>query len=270
MVSLDSCSLRDEGLAVLLDGLQIDHLRNLVLSHTELTPAGIVRLAECDKLASLRALDIGSNEIGDDAAAALADSPHLRQLLHLDLGQADIGLAGVMALASSPILANLLTLDLGYNALHAEGARLLADSPHLGGLARLSLRSASIGLSGVRDLVLSDRLAGLAAIDLAFNPIDQVRWDDRMTLEGWRELCRFPASPNPSTDEIRALCAALREGSPPLRRHVAPILERQWRERHAAMPVEAEAALVLALDDDDGLVRRCAGVALLAVAPGVA
>lgn len=123
-------------------------LTRLVLSHSELTDAGVRGLCHSERLIGrLRHLELQFNAIADEGAAVLA-SAGLTYLRRLDLSKNRIGPTGTRLLAASPELAGLTHLDLESNPIGDRGAAALVASPHLGQLVRLTLGSSNVGVAG--------------------------------------------------------------------------------------------------------------------------
>lgn len=139
--------ITDDG-ALMLAGAPGVPLTRLVLSHSELTDAGVRALCLSSRLISqLRHLELQFNAIDNEGARILATAG-LTHLRRLDLSKNRIGAGGTRALAAAPDLAGLTHLDLESNPIGDLGAAALVASPHLGRLVRLTLGSSNVSLSG--------------------------------------------------------------------------------------------------------------------------
>lgn len=94
----------------------------------------------------LRELRLSHNELTDAAVVVLARSKAVTKLTTLDLSDNPFGLEGVQALAAN--LPLLETLDLCRVPLGRPGAQALADSPHFKNLKRLTVSEEHVGLIG--------------------------------------------------------------------------------------------------------------------------
>lgn len=92
-IRLDQTRVDDEDLRA-LDGLE-EKLRRINLSHSEITDAGLARIARLPKLIQLR---LASDKITDAGLAVLADLKELRHLHLIDAPITDAGLAQLQAL----------------------------------------------------------------------------------------------------------------------------------------------------------------------------
>ena len=113
------------GVRALSTSLTLARLERLAYRQNNLTGPLLAELAACPEAANLRALDIASNAVGNTGATAVARSPHLAGLLVLNLSYCMVGDEGVQALLESPLADGLVLLDLSGSPASAETKELL-------------------------------------------------------------------------------------------------------------------------------------------------
>jgi Leucine-rich repeat (LRR) protein len=116
-IRLDHASVGDEQLAK-LDGLE-DQLRRINISHSDITDAGLARIARMRNLTQLR---LASEKVTDAGLACLAELKELRHLHLIDMPISDTGLAHLHKLK------NLESLYLDGTGATDEGMKGLVEA----------------------------------------------------------------------------------------------------------------------------------------------
>jgi N-acyl-D-amino-acid deacylase len=166
VLSFAGCSIRDESIARIA-GLK--RLRDLDLSYTDITDAGVGRLGV---LTDLQRLDLTATEIGDEGLKHLAG---LTRLQHLRLNYGRFTDKGVAALAG---LRSLSTLEVARSRVTDSSVDTLAALP---GLRHLNLDYTAISDAGVAKLAAarpeleSLRLDTANLTDAAIEPLLTLR-----------------------------------------------------------------------------------------------
>jgi uncharacterized protein (TIGR02996 family) len=130
----------------------------LDLSSNGIGPAGMLVLLNRPSESAqpvavqVRELDLSHNDLSDDGARILARCPHLAGLRVLHLANCGIGNEGAQAMAESPYLMELASLDLGNNPIGDPGFREFLSPSHLPSLRRLDYPAAELSHTMRRDL----------------------------------------------------------------------------------------------------------------------
>lgn len=193
---LELLSPTPAGLASLLNGGPLDHLRSLKISGFprggeglgdvgagrlpylrrfgldggDLGVAGAERLAGTGLLPRLRALDLAHTPLGTAALRALFGAADLGPLSELRVRECDLTADGVLSLVDLASLTRLIRLDLAWNPVGDDGAGVLALWPGLQSVRILDLRQTGIGPAGAAALIASPFLLNIRALALAGNP----------------------------------------------------------------------------------------------------
>lgn len=163
----------DEGVRRLLERWPQLAPRQLTLSNTQITPAGLKTLLASTLPARLELLDLRDNLLGPAGARLLAETIRLGSLRELNLGRNHIHASGASALSRAHGLTSLARLELEYNFIGSEGARALAESTTLAGLQDLGLAYNFLGDEGARQLARKS-WPKLALLDVGGNEIGSV------------------------------------------------------------------------------------------------
>ncbi|MDY3559933.1 TIGR02996 domain-containing protein [Gemmata sp. JC673] len=171
--------------AAFLASAALTGLSALNVSATELTAAGVRRIAHAPHFRQLVSLVAYRNELGCDGLVALVESPLAQTLNVLEVQNTGIGDRGSVALARSPLLGRLHGpgLNLSMNPITDEGARALAACEHLARFRELILRDCTVGDAGAAALASSPNVADLSILDL---------WQNRIGDAGARALAASP------------------------------------------------------------------------------
>jgi uncharacterized protein (TIGR02996 family) len=195
-LNISRCSLRPEGLRILLAAPRQPPLRSLNLNENDLSEGsliaflerdwpdledldlsfndifdqGIRALAQTTRLPRLRKLDIGLLGFGNYGMARLADGPALASLRSLSLLGGEFGKAGIEALARAAWLPGLVELDVFDFPTGGAGLKALAKAP-LTGLRRLRMVKSKLADSAIFALLDAPWLASLLELDLGNNSI---------------------------------------------------------------------------------------------------
>jgi uncharacterized protein (TIGR02996 family) len=111
----------------------LGNLREIDLSESEITAAGVRSLLSAPSLREVKRLTFASCRLGDVGAEVIAASLACAALEHLNLTSRPLTAAGVRALAASPLRETMRSLLLSNTALGDDAARVFAESewPHL-------------------------------------------------------------------------------------------------------------------------------------------
>lgn len=116
-------------------------LVHLDLSWNQITDAGLIAIANSDRMPSLTSFACrAGSQVFAEGVRVLVNSPSAGRLEHLCLAGQRLGNHVATVITSATRLTNLRTLDLSDNGIIDAGADALAAAPHLAGLERFILR----------------------------------------------------------------------------------------------------------------------------------
>jgi uncharacterized protein (TIGR02996 family) len=164
---IDGASLRR-----LLGSKYLANLRELNVTHNNLTAKEVKWLDEVDTKMRLHSLALANNPIGDAGAAALALAPYCKQLVDLDLAACEITAKGVRELAEARWFGKLGRLNLNQNSAAADGVHALTKGARSGALYSLHLSDNELDAEAVKMLADSPALSGVHTFDLSENALD--------------------------------------------------------------------------------------------------
>ena len=166
---MDRPGLRSHALNVLFKSENINNLRRLSVTSSELDPSTARAIRDCPHLGNLRGLDLSHNAIKDEGVAYLAQFPG--QLQSLALRRVGLTNQGIQALVDSTLVEGLEQLDLNFNDLGDEAVALLAECESLTNLTNLEISDCRLSAKGVKSLCESKHLSHLKRLDLRSNDI---------------------------------------------------------------------------------------------------
>lgn len=175
-VVLRDQGIGDEGLALVLESLDLPQVEELDLAGCDLGSEGGLRLAATPALTSLRVLDVAFDSLAAHAVRALVSAPQFRTLeaLNLSMNAVDLGVAEALSVAEFAPTLLALTINDTMNVDDAFVDRLA--TPAVGARAQAFTRLESLALGWHRGI--TDRAAFILADRRAFPAL---RW---LLLEG--------------------------------------------------------------------------------------
>jgi uncharacterized protein (TIGR02996 family) len=151
-LSLGNNAVGQAGAEALAGSPLLSRLHELSLASCELDGDALAVLLASRHLGQLASLDLKGNPLNHRGAAVLASAPPLLNVTTLDLSRCGLDDEDMEVLARSPYLAAIESLQLNENAITDQGAQFLARSSHLGRLTTLGLRFANITGAGRKAL----------------------------------------------------------------------------------------------------------------------